>query len=139
MDSSLLIFPMAAMVLLTLIVGGFLMVARVQGLRSGQIKMRYFKTLQEGEPTEAMTKASRHFINLFEVPVLFYVICLAAIALQIQSPCLVPLAWAFVAFRTIQAFVHLGPNKVVVRMSVYLLGFTAVLAMWVDVVWRRLG
>lgn len=130
---------MAAMVALTLVIGGFLMAARMQALKSGQIRMRYFKTLQEGEPTEAMTKASRHFINLFEVPVLFYVVCLAAMALQIQSPCLVPLAWIFVGCRTLQAIVHLGPNKVVVRMSAYLLGFLAVLAMWADVVWRRLG
>lgn len=130
---------MAATVALTFIVGGVLLTARVRGIRSGQVKMRYFKTLQDGEPTEAMTKASRHFINLFEVPVLFYVVCLAAVALQIQSPWLLPLAWIFVAMRTLQAIVHLGPNKVVLRMSVYFLGFFAVLAMWVDVVWRRLG
>ena len=129
---------MAAMVLLTVVVGAVLLLTRIRAVRQGLVRVRYFKTLTDGEPTEAMVKASRHFINLFEVPVLFYAACLAAMVLQMQSRCLVGLAWAFVVLRTIQAVVHLGPNKVVVRMSVYILGFAAVLGMWIEIVCRRL-
>lgn len=129
---------MAAMVALTFLVAIALLVARIQGVKSGKVDPRYFKTLSVGEPTPAMLKASRHFINLFEVPVLFYAACLVAMVLQAPTGRLLPMAWAFVAARTLQAIVHIGPNKVYVRMSLFFAGFTLVMAMWADVVCSRI-
>jgi hypothetical protein len=79
---------------------------------------------------------ARHFINLFEVPVLFYAVCLAAIFLHLSGSAMVFLAWGFVFCRVVQAFIHMTYNNVLHRMLAFFAGFAVVLAMWtLIVVW----
>ena len=52
--------------------------ARIAAIRSGEIDIEYFRLHQGAREPEASAKFSRHFVNLFEVPTLFYVACLAA-------------------------------------------------------------
>lgn len=125
-----LIYPLFAMFLLAAAVLMVMFKARVGAVKSGQIKFGYFKTYESDHLPEAVIKTARHFSNLFEAPVLFYVICLLGIILNIDSTLFVTLAWGYVAARTVHAYVHMGSNKVRVRMSVYALGWLIMMAMW---------
>src|SRR5215471_9761222 len=69
------------------------------------------------EPDEA-AKATRHFSNLFEAPVLFYVACVTAIATRQVTLLTVMLAWAYVALRAAHAYIHLGANRLRQRIPV---------------------
>lgn len=128
--SKQLIYPLFAMVLLTFTVALAMLRSRIQAVKEGKIQIRHFRTFSEGVPTEAMLKTSQHFSNLFELPVLFYAGCLAAMVLQMESRSLLFWAWAFVALRVAHAFIHVGSNKIRPRMYVYLMSWVAVLGLW---------
>lgn len=130
----LLIYPMFAMVMLTFLVGLNLFASRVSAFRKGRVTFRYFKNMDGEQPTEWMIKSSRHFSNLFEVPVLFYAGCITAMVLPVTSAWILVWAWAFVGARVLHAIIHLGPNHPRLRMMSFLLGFLCAIAIWIEVV-----
>jgi hypothetical protein len=125
-----LIYPMTAMVLLTAVVLVKLYRARIAAVRSGQIDIEYFRLHLGAREPESSARFSRHFINLFEVPTLFYVACLAAMVAGIATSAMVGLAWAYVVVRVAHAYVHLGPNRLRMRRNAFAIGWLVLLAMW---------
>jgi hypothetical protein len=73
--------------------------------------------MQGQEVPEFITKSTRHFSNLFEVPTLFYAGGAVYLALGLDSRLAVACAWAFVVARTLHTF------TVVTLYSRYLGGF----------------
>ena len=125
-----LVYPMAAMVLLTVIVLVRMVLGRMAAVKRGEVDARFYKTYQgEPEPRKA-AQYTRHFVNLFENPVLFYVACLAAMVTGQGGGVIVWLAWAFVACRALHTTVHLGSNKIPPRMMIYGASWVVLLAMW---------
>lgn len=126
-----LVYPMAAMVLLTALVLTRMVLGRVAAVRRGDVDARFYKTYQfgEGEPRkEAQT--TRHFVNLFESPMLFYAGCITAMVAGQGAGTIVWLAWAYVLCRVIHAIVHLGSNSIPPRMAVYGVSWLVLLAIW---------
>jgi len=126
-----LIFPMAAMVLLTVVVMLGMVRSRIQAVKKGEIKSTYYKTHQGDTEPREVAQFTRHVANLFELPVLFYVACLAAMIVGQADALFVGLAWAFVALRVLHAIVHLRRNKIPLRMTVFGASCIVLIAMWV--------
>ncbi len=134
-----LVYPLCAMFFLSLIVLGVTFSRRVKAVRSGQVKMGYFKTYQgEGTP-ESEVKASRHFSNLFEAPVLFYVACILGMILPVEGILFLALSWIYVAVRMVHAYIHIGPNKVFHRMCAYMTSWIILLVMWILILLKALS
>ena len=129
-----LIYPMSAMVLLTMFVLVKMFRARVAAVRSGQIDVTYYRLYQGALEPEQTQKNTRHFINLFEAPTLFYVACLAAMVTGIGGVAMLALAWAYVVARYLHAFVHLGGNRLRKRMTIYFVSWLILAMMWVFLV-----
>ena len=70
------------------------------------------------------------FSNQFELPVLFYVLTILAIITKHADLLFVLLAWVFVAFRVLQAFVHVTSNNVPFRGGYYGVAALVLLIMW---------
>jgi hypothetical protein len=136
MNNYLLVYPMFAMVLLTATVLVIMFRSRVRAVREKALASAYFRTFQGGTEPEYVTKPSRHFINLFEAPTLFYAGCLAAIATQTSGPVVVALAWAYVAIRVAHAWIHIGRNRLRHRIPVYGASWVVLLALWLVIVVR---
>jgi hypothetical protein len=130
MNVTNLIYPMAAMVLLTAVVLVMMYRARVAAVRAGQIEIEYFRLHRGAREPESSIKFSRHFINLFEVPTLFYVGCLAAMVAGVATPVMVGLAWVYVLVRVAHAYIHLGANRLRLRRNAFALGWLVLLGMW---------
>lgn len=130
MKSHALVYPMFAMVLLTFSTLARLFVTRVRFVREGAVDAAYFKTYQEGSEPEASAQLSRNFANLFEAPTLFYVACLAALAVGQSSTALTLLAWAYVLARAVHAWIHTGRNELSHRIAAYFASWAVLLAMW---------
>lgn len=81
--------------------------------------------------TPAATKASRSYINQFELPVLFYAVVAFALITSAVDVVMVVLAWVFALSRLVHAAIHIGPNIVMWRGSAFIVGLVAVIAMWV--------
>lgn len=130
MYSHVLVYPMAAMVLLTALVLMRMVLGRVAGVQRGEVDARFYKTYQGDEEPRKAAQNTRHFVNLFENPVLFYAACITAMVVGQGSGAIVWLAWAFVACRVVHAFVHLGDNRIPPRMAIYGASWVVLLAMW---------
>ena len=129
-----MIYPMFAMVLLTFVVLTKLFRSRVRAVREGTVSAAYFRIYQgEAEP-ESTAKPARHFANLFEAPVLFYVVCLAAMITHFTGVAMQVLAWTYVAARIMHAYVHLGGNRIRKRIRAYFFSWVVLLAMWIYLV-----
>jgi len=126
-----MLYPMFALVLLTFVVLLVNFIWRVRAVRTRQVSVKYFRVFEGVDAPEYLKAGARHYANLFELPVLFYVACLTAMQLQQQqSAILLTLAWAFVVFRVIHAVIHMSYNNVIHRMTAFWGGVLAVLAMW---------
>lgn len=135
MADYVLMYPMAAMVLLTLIVMIRMVLLRIAAVRRGEIDAYFYKTYQgEKGETRKVAQHNRHFVNLFENPVLFYAACLAAMVTSQSSQSIIWLAWAYVATRIVHTIIHLGSNKIYPRMAIYGASWVVLLAMWATLV-----
>lgn len=130
------VYPMAAMVLLTFGVLLTLFVTRVRTVARGQVNASYFKLYQGDAEPEASMRLANHFKNLFETPNLFYLAGVLSIALDAKGIALPVLAWMFVGLRGAHAFIHIGSNRLRPRIAVYFASWLVLLLMWGTLVVR---
>jgi hypothetical protein len=125
-----LIYPMAAMVLLTFVVLIMMFRSRVRAVRAGDADAGYYKTYQEGKEPREVAQLSRHVVNMFESPTLFYAACIAGMVTGQNATMLVALAWLYVAMRAVHAYIHTGSNSLPPRIKIYFLSWLVLLGMW---------
>lgn len=136
MNNYQIVLPMFAMVLLTFSVLVRLFRARSRLAKQGEIDPSFFSIYQgDGEP-EASAKLARHFTNLYEAPVLFYVCCVSALAVNLTGTLFLLLAWAYVAARSVHTYIHTGSNSIWPRVYAYFSSWIILLAMWTVLVAR---
>lgn len=70
------------------------------------------------------------FSNQFELPVLFYVLTILAYITHLAGVIFVVLAWIFVIFRILQAYVHVTNNNVRVRGAFFAVAAIALAINW---------
>ena len=124
-----ILLPILAMLGLTIIAALWLLWARVGSVLRGKLDLR--DVLKNGWPKGWITNAGDHFSNLFEVPVLFYVVCILAMVTQVSGGLFTVLAWVFVACRTAHFLIHVGPNHVPIRFLSFFAGTTVLIVMFV--------
>ena len=76
-------------------------------------------------------QAADNFRNLFEVPVLFYVLCIALALNGGSTPGFVAAAWAYVGLRALHSLIHVTYNRVVHRFLVYVASTLLLFGMWI--------
>ncbi len=130
MSEKALVYPMFAMVVLSFTVLISLFRTRLKSVREGAVNAGYFQTYTGATEPEASLKLARHFVNLFEAPVLFYVVCLAAIVTGLSSGSFIALAWTYVALRVAHTFIHTRPNVLTWRIAAYFSSWFVLIAMW---------
>ena len=128
-----LVYPMLALVLLTVGVLVVLFRSRVRMVREGLAPVSYFRVFQGSPEPEFAAKPARHFTNLFEAPTLFYVGCVTAMVAGVTGTAVVALAWGYVALRYLHAYIHLGSNRVRWRMRAYFGSWLFLVSLWVYV------
>lgn len=88
---------------------------------TGEAARRYF------QPAEM---PANNFINLFEMPVLFFALVPLLLITHHAGHVQVILAWAFVILRALHSFVQIVVQRVPLRFLVYLASSAVLLAMW---------
>ena len=122
-------WPLMLQVVLTLAIYPVLMTRRQGAARAAGI---VFDRLANGlDESERSRIAGRHLANQYELPVLFYVACLALYATNGASWLAVALAWVFVLSRIVHAAIHLGPNIVPLRGAAFAVGMLTVFALFI--------
>jgi hypothetical protein len=133
LPSAGLALPVLGMMILTLLVWLCMFVQRVGYAQSHKLDIEQFKTpadVQALVPADA-SGASNNFKNLFELPVIFYAVCLYITVTGQVDSLHVNCAWAFLALRCIHSLIHCSYNRVSHRFGIYLLSS---IALWTMVV-----
>ena len=125
-----LIQPVVALVVLTAIVFLITVVYRNVALIRGTASARYFRTFTADEPPEWVERPTRTYMNLLELPVLFYVVCLLMLTTGSFDSVQVSLAWVFVITRYVHAFIYIGFNDVPLRFTAFLTGVFTLAVIW---------
>ncbi|WP_299768545.1 MAPEG family protein [uncultured Pseudoteredinibacter sp.] len=115
--------PLLAMLCLTMVVWCVLLYRRLGAARAngiGPSRLRTPNRVQELLPEHAMTPAY-NLANLFELPVLFYVMCFYLHINAMVDGVFVLLAWIYFLLRLIHSIIHCSYNAVMHRFLAYLL------------------
>ena len=73
---------------------------------------------------------NRNYMNLLELPMLFYVVCIVLYVTAGASATTIALAWAFVVLRVAHSLIHLTYNRVVHRLSAFAASNVALVVLW---------
>ena len=85
---------------------------------------------------ENVRKVANCYRNQFELPVIFYALCLMTIMVNAASLLTALLAWIFVISRLGHAYIHVTSNYVPQRGLVFTVGFLALIVMAVIIALR---
>ncbi len=125
-----ILFPIVAMVALVVFVVVRIARSRIRAVRGRDISVGFYKLYQGSKEPDELRALRRHFANLFELPILFYVACIVAyVSVQVDI-FLVLLAWLFVVSRYVHSYIHLTSNIVIYRFRVYGIGLAVLVLMW---------
>jgi hypothetical protein len=130
MASRSILWPMIAQVALVAIVWIRMFVVRLGEMGEKRLEPQSIRNSVLGANAFTRVEASDNFKNLFEVPVLFFAVCLALAATSQVTGAQVVLAWIFVASRALHSLIHLTYNQVMHRFYAYAVGTVTVFAMW---------
>lgn len=133
-----LVIPMIVLMILTLITAVAVGILRFRAVAMKQVTGQYYALFRGDEEPDYLVKIGRHFQNLFEIPILFYVLTLVYLYLNIPSAAALVIAWLFVAVRVAHAWVHIWPNYLLLRAFLFALGVTLILVYAVLLVTMRL-
>ena len=126
-----LIQPVVALVGLTALVWCLMVVWRNLAVIRGNASARYFRTFTSEAPAEWVERPARTYMNLLELPVLFYVACALMLVTGKFDGIQVALAWVFVLTRYVHAFVYIGFNYVPLRLAAFLAGSVTLGVLWI--------
>ena len=130
MDQALIFRPMGALVALTFLVLFFIPLRRFRAVFAGKAKRDDFKFGESANVPGDVTIPNRNYMNLLELPLLFYVLCLTMFVSERVIEIQLYLAWAYVALRALHSLVHMTFNHVLVRLTFFALSNLVLIAMW---------
>lgn len=128
MSSNHIFWPVLAQVLLTLVMFIVLGARKAKAIKAGKVN-REQAALDNRVWPENVVKVSNNIANQFEVPILFYILCVVLYSINAAGTVAIVLAWLFVASRYAHAWVHVGSNYVPVRMRLFMVGCVVLLSM----------
>ncbi len=123
--------PIAAMVGLTSVVAGAMLAQRVAEVRERHIALRTIASSVQSNAILQRVNCADNFRNLFEAPVLFYVLCLALTMTQLVSPWMLAAAWLYVGLRVLHSWIHCTSNRVKHRLRAYAASSAVLVGMWI--------
>lgn len=129
MSQTAIFWPMIVQTGLIFIIYLISSVRRLNAVRTGAARAGDYK-LPFTEPVPSAT-AIRNLANQFELPVLFYVVCLSLYVLNGATLVAVVLAWVFVVSRILHAAVHVTSNDLSLRRPLFIVGFIVNALLWV--------
>jgi hypothetical protein len=124
--------PFFGTMLLTFFVWVYMYIRRIRFLRTMKISPQ--QLTRPGELARisppAVANPSDNLKNLFEIPILFYAICLYLFVTRQVDATYVVAAWIFFVFRVLHSCIHCSVNIVMVRFYCYLFSCVALLFMF---------
>lgn len=129
MAGSEIFVPFVGMLTLTFVVWVVLYVRRITYMMKHRINPQDSSTPEKGKALlpENINLPAYNLSNLFELPVVFYALCLYLFVSGSVDQVYVAAAWIFFVLRVMHSIVHCTINRVMLRFKLYAL---SALALW---------
>jgi len=131
MNKTDILYPIFALAAWTVIVLVQIPITRFYAAFRHQVVESDFKLGESPNVPYYVSIPNRNYMNLLELPVLFYVICLLFYVTDGVSPVVAQMAWAYVALRVVHSIIHLSYNHSVHRFAVFALSNFTLIALWI--------
>ena len=127
------ILPLSIMAILNLfLIFRLLYMATVYVVKKN-VRLSQFR-IYEGEFPDRLRSARQHYQNMFEIPILFYLLCLLNIFFNNYTQIDILLAWGFVIFRVIHFFLRIQNQKnvnIIPRTIVFVISLVFLTIAWI--------
>lgn len=131
MHSPAILYPVFALALWTSLILLLIPITRIRSARRRETVADDFKYGESAAVPPYVSLPNRNYMNLLELPVLFYVVCLILYVTSGASPFLVNMAWAYVALRVLHSVIHLSYNHVLHRLAAFATSNVVLVSLWV--------
>lgn len=131
MTQELIFNPMGALALVTFVVLALIPIRRFRASAAGQVTAEDFKLGESARVPAHVALANRSYMNLLELPVLFYVASLMYFVAGRVDQTTLTVAWAYVALRAAHALIHVTYNNVFHRLAAFATSNLVLMAYWV--------
>lgn len=126
-SATAIFWPILAHIVLVTALYALLGMRRAAAVKAGRARVSQFRENQN-EPQDSLF-ARNSLANQFELPVLFYALCLSLHVTGGDGLWVVVLAWLFALSRYVHAFIHVTSNRIRHRQPAFLVGFIAVICL----------
>ena len=119
------------MVALTFVVTMRLLYFAVKSVKKGEVHIKQYR-IYDGEFPPILNSVRQHYKNMFEMPILFY---LLAVLLLIQGNTTnldIIFAWGFVVFRILHSISRIPNRDVNLRFGLFAGSFIMLLGGWIN-------
>jgi hypothetical protein len=123
--------PIFGLVGLTAVVWLLMVIYRNATIVLGITQARYYHDYNSHHPREWVERPARAFNNLFQVPVLFYLVCVLMLITRHVDAAQLWLAWIYVAIRIVHSAIYIGWNNVVWRFGSWVASCITLGVLWV--------
>ena len=130
--------PISIMVFLNLFLIFRLIYIAVSYIKNEDINLGQFR-IYEGDFPDKLWSARQQYQNMFEIPILFYLLCSLNIIFNNYSQFDIILSWGFVLSRVIHFFIRLKNQKdinIIPRTIVFVLGLLFLSIGWINFLLR---
>ena len=110
------------------------------------VSRRRFSAVKAGQATasdykvpiiepEATATVARNLVNQFELPFLFYAVCIILYLVNGVNDVTLALAWLFVLSRIAHSSIHVTTNRVRLRRPIFIVGYLVNGLLWLWLLW----
>lgn len=126
----IILLPLFVEVALTFVLWFWMAYYRVTLVRGGEVQPHDVALRQPNWPPHVL-QIHNAAHNQIETPMLFYALAILAIITRQVDMSLVVLAWIYVVFRLLHAYIHVTSNRVSVRGPLFGVSLLVLFIMWV--------
>ena len=132
MEPTTIFLPVSALAILTFMVLLLIPYRRVKSRLANEVTNDDFSYGESQRVPGYVSLPNRNMMNLLEIPVLFYVLCIILFITGNVTGFFVNMAWAYFALRLGHSIVHLTYNHVLHRLAFFASSNLVVLIMWIQ-------
>ena len=126
-----IVYPLFSMIFLTLIIGVQLLYCNSKAVLKGEVNIKSFR-LFDSQISNSLKSVSQHYKNMFELPVLFYILCILFIVNDNFTDFDVIIAWGFFSFRFLHSLVRISNQNVNLRFGLFIGSFVMLIIGWIS-------
>ena len=107
-------------------------VVRIRAALRREVRSNDFRFGESAAVPGQVSLPNRNYMNLLELPMLFYVVCLLLYVTGGASSLTIALAWGYVVLRVVHSAIHLSYNHVIHRLAAFSLSNVALVLLWLS-------